>query len=171
PAYIGTGYQVTNTTAFDPKSAGLNLLHFQQISDNNCFAFGKAADGTIYELKFGAAYMGFIQLSPLHKRAFIQPSLITPLTKWAGAPGEIFYFNSGDKVYRYNPLNQEILPLVTDFGGKTVSMVKMIDNGNTLAAGVEGSLYFLDVSTGKFGDILKKYDGIPGSPVDVAIKN
>jgi hypothetical protein len=171
PAYIGTDYQVTTTTAFDPKNVGLDLLHFQQIGGINCFAFGKAADGTIYELKFGAAFMGFIQLSPQYKRAFAQPELITPLTKWAGAPGEIFYFNSGDKVYRYNPLNQEIRPLVTDFGGKTVSMVKMIDNGNTLVAGVEGSLYFLDVSTGKFGDILKKYDGIPGAPVDIAIKN
>ncbi|WP_207515362.1 PKD-like family lipoprotein [Longitalea luteola] len=171
PAYIGTDYQVTTTTPFDPKNVGLDLLHFQQIGGNNCFAFGKAADGTLYELKFGADFMGFIQLSPQYKRAFAQPGLITPLTRWAGAPGEIFYFNSGDKIYRYNPLNQEIRPLITDFGGKTVSMVKMIDNGNTLVAGIEGSLYFLDVSTGKFGDIVKKYDGIPGAPVDIAIKN
>ncbi len=31
---------------------------------------------------------------------------------------EVFYFTSGDKIYRYNPTNQDIRPLVTDFGGK-----------------------------------------------------
>lgn len=170
-AYIGTNYQVTDISAFDPKDVQLDLLHFQQINDNNCFAFGKAADGTLYEIKFGAAFMGFVQLSPVYKRAFPQPSLITATTQWAGTPGEIFYFTSGDKIYRYNPLNQEIKPLVTDFGGKAVSMIKVTYSGNTLIAGVDGTVYFLDISTGKFGDILKKYDGIPGSPVDVVVRN
>ena len=171
PAYAGTGYQVTDITPFDPKNLQLDLQHFQQINDNNCFAFGKAADGTVYEVKFGVAFMGFIQLSPVYKRAFPQQALITPTTKWDGSPGEIFYFTSGDKVYRYNPANQEVKPLITDFGGKAVTMVKIIDNGNTLVAGVDGTVYFLNVSTGKFGDVLKKYTGIPGSPIDVAVKN
>lgn len=169
-AYVGTGYQVTDITAFDPRNVQLDLLHFQQINDNNCFAFGKAADGTVYEIKFGAAFKGYVELSPVYKRAFAQPSLITATTKWAGTPSEVFYFTSADKVYRYNPLNQEIKPLVTDFGGKAVSMIKTTDNGNTLIAGVEGAVYFLDISTGKFGDILKKYNGIPGAPVDVAVR-
>jgi hypothetical protein len=49
-------------------------------------------------------------------------------------------------------------------------MVKRLDD-NTLAAGVEGTVYFLDISVGKSGNILKTYTGIPGSPVDVAVKN
>jgi hypothetical protein len=169
-AYIGTGYQVTDVTAFDPKNVGLDLIHFQQINDNNCFAFGKASDGTLYEIKFGVAFMGFIQISPVYSRPFAQPALITPTTKWAGAPSEVFYFTSADKIYRYNPLNQDIKPLGTDFGGKAVSMVKVTDNGNTLIAGVDGAVYFLDISTGKNGEILKKYVGIPGAPVDVTVK-
>jgi hypothetical protein len=167
PAYAGTGYQVTDVTAFDPLNVGLDLIHFQQINDNNCFAFGKAADGTLYEIKFGAAFVGVVKLSPLYKRAFSQPSLITPTTKWAGSQAEVFYFTSGDKIYRYNPTNQDIRPLTTDFGGKAVSMVKLTDGDNTLIAGVDGAVYYLDVSTGKFGDVIRKYTGIPGAPVDV----
>jgi hypothetical protein len=170
PAYIGTDYQVANTTEFDPKNMGLELIYFQQINNNNCFAFGTATDGKLYELKFGAAFMGFIQLTPEYKRAFSRADLITPTTQWAGAPSEVFYFSSGDKIYRYNPLNQDITALNTDFGGKPVSMVKVEDNGNTLIAGVEGTVYFLDISPGKFGDVLKKIDGIPGNPIDVAIR-
>ena len=169
-AYVGTSYQVTDITAFDPKNTGLDLLHFQQPNGTNCYAFGKSADGTIYEVKFGAAFMGFIQLSPIYKRVFPQPSLITATTKWAGASDEVFYFNSGDKIYRYNPANQDIKPLTTDFGGKTVSMVKLTNNDNTLIAGVDGTVYFLDVSPGKFGDIIQRYDGIPGAPVDVVVR-
>jgi hypothetical protein len=166
-AYIGTGYQTTNTTAFDPKNVGLDMWNFVQVNNNNCFAIGKAADGTIYEIKFGVAFIGVVQLNPLYKRPFTKPSLINADTKWAVAPNEVFYFNSGAAIYRYNPLNEEVKALTTDFGGKAVTMVKLSPDGNTLMAGVEGSLYYLNVSTGKFGDIIKKIDGIPGSPIDV----
>lgn len=169
-SYIGTGYQTTTTTAFDPKNVGLDLLHFQQINNQNCFAFGKAADGTVYELKFGAAFMGFVQLSPTYKRPFPQQALITPTTKWEAYVDEVFYFTSGDKVYRYNPTNQDLQPLVADFGGKAVTMIKQVDQ-NTLVAGVDGAVFLLDVSVGKSGNILKTYTGIPGEPVDVAIRN
>jgi hypothetical protein len=171
PAYIGTGYQVTNTAAFNPVSVGMDMIYFTQVNGNNCFAFAKGTDGNIYELKFGAAFMGFIQLSPEYKRVFAQQSLINADTKWAASPSEIFYFSSNDKIYRYNPLNQETKPLTVNFGGKKVTMVKLIDGGNTLLAGVEGSFYHLDVSTGKLGDVLKKVDGIPGSPIDAVIKD
>jgi PKD domain-containing protein len=167
PAYAGATYQVTDVTAFDPTNVGLDLIHFQQINDNNLFAFGKAADGTLYEIKSGVAFIGVVKLSPLYKRAFPQPSLITPTTKWAGSQAEVFYFTSGDKIYRYNPTNQDLRALTTDFGGKAVTMVKLTDSDNTLIAGVDGAVYYLDVSTGKFGDIIRKYTGIPGSPVDV----
>lgn len=167
PAYAGTGYQVTDVIAFDPLNIGLDVIHFQQINDNNCFIFGKAADGTLYELKFGAAFVGIVKISPLYKRAFVQPSLITPATKWAGTQGEVFYFTSGDKIYRYNPTNQDLRVLNTNFGGKAVTMIKLTDSDNTLIAGVDGAVYYLDISTGKFGDVIRKYSGIPGAPVDV----
>ncbi|MCS3800763.1 PKD-like family lipoprotein [Niastella sp. OAS944] len=169
-AYIGDGYQVTNTTAFDPKNVQLDLLHFQQINDNNCYAFGKAADGTLYELKFTPKFMGIVQVDPLYKRAFPQPALITANTKWAGSNSEEFYFTSGDKIYRYNPTNKDLKPLTTDFGGKAVTMIKLADDDNTLIAGVDGTVYFLDVSVGKNGEVFRKYTGIPGSPVDVTVK-
>ncbi|MFL5746758.1 MAG: PKD-like family lipoprotein [Niastella sp.] len=169
-AFSGANYQVTNTTAFDPKNIALDLIHFQQINDGPCYAFGKAADGTLYELRFLIAYMGFIQLSPDYKRPFAQPGLITPTTKWTGSKKEVFYFTSGDKIYRYNPTNQSFTPLTTDFGGKAVTMIKLSNDENTLMAGVDGTVYFLDISTGKNGDVLKKYTGIPGSPVDITVK-
>jgi hypothetical protein len=165
-AYIGTSYTVTDANAFDPTNIGLDALHFEQINFNNCYLFAKDASNTIYECMFTPRFMGFIQIQPMYKRPFPQPALITASTKWAGSPFEVFYFTSGDKIYRYNPTNQEIKPLTTDFGGKTVSMVKVIDLGNTLVAGTEGSLYYLDISTGKSGEVIKKYDGIPGAPID-----
>lgn len=166
-AYVGTGYQIESTTAFDPTNLGLDMWNFVQVNNNNCFAFGKGADGVVYELKFGAAFIGVVKLSPQYKRPFMRPDLITADTKWAVTPGEVFYFNSGSTIYRYNPLNEELKPLTTDFGGKTVSMVKLGPDENVLIAGTEGALYYLDISTGKFGDIIKKYTGIPGEPVDV----
>lgn len=169
-AYIGDTYQVESVAAFDPKNVGLEMVYFTQVNNNNCFAFARDAAGTLHELKFGAAFMGFIKLSPEYKRPFSQPALITPDTKWAATPAEIFFFTSGATIYRYNPLNQEIKPLVTDFGGKAVSMIKVVENGNVLLAGVEGALYHLDISTGKLGEVLKKIEGIPGAPVDATIR-
>lgn len=170
PAYIGTGYQVAGD-AFDPRSLGLDLLFFVQVNDGNCFAIGKDASGTLKEIKFGVVFMGIIQLKPEYIRNFSRPDLITPSTKWTNSPGEIFYFSSGSKVYRYNPTNEDFRALTTDFGGKDVTMIKLINGGNTMLAGTEGALYHLDVSTGKFGDILKKQTGIPGQTIDAVIRN
>jgi hypothetical protein len=171
-SYLGTNYQVTDITPFDPKNVQLDLLYFHQVGGADIYAFGKAADGTLYDLKFQTQFMGFVQITPAYKQAFPQPSLITPTTIWAGNinSGDVFYFTSGDKIYSYTPSNKQIIPLTTDFGGKNVTMLKMADNDNTLIAGVEGSLYFLDVSTGVFGNVIKKIDGIPGDPVDVVVK-
>lgn len=170
-AYIGTNYAVSNTLAFDPKNVGLDLWDFEQVNGTKSYAFGKGSDGVIYELSFGTDFTGTPLLSPLTMRPFVQQRLISTASLWQSTAAEIFYFTSGSKIYRYNPLNQDIKELITDFGGKKVSMIKLIDNDNKLIAGVEGSLYYLDVSTGKFGDILKKIDGISGAPVDVAIRD
>ena len=170
PAYAGTGYPVTDTTAFDPRNTRLNLWHLEQINSNNCYAFGKGDNDSIYRLKFGVNFIGVTQFAPMEKKPFPRQDLISINTKWASSPNEIFYFTSGAHIYRYNPLNEEIKVLTTDFGGKEVSMIKAVDDGNTLIAGVDGSVYFLDVSTGKFGDIKKKIDGVPGTPIDAVIK-
>lgn len=167
-AYVGSNYQVTDISQFDPKNIQLDLLFLQQIK-MNCFAFGKATDGTLYEVKFTPVYMGFVQITPVYKRAFPQPALITPTTKWAGTSnsGELIYFTSGDKIYRYEPSTQDLQPLAINFGGKNVSMIKMSADDHTLIAGVEGSLYYLDINTTILGSIIKKIDGIPGAPIDV----
>lgn len=170
PAYSGTEYQITGN-AFDPRNVGLDLLFFVQVNDGNCFAVGKDASGTLKEIKFGVQFMGFIMLKPEYIRDFAQPGLITPTTKWVNTPGEIFYFTSGSKIYRYNPTNEDFRQLTTDFGGKEVTMIKLIDGGNTMLAGTEGTLYHLDVSTGKFGDVIKKQTGIPGQTIDAVIRN
>ena len=170
PAYIGTGYQIQGS-AFDPTNVGLDLLFFVQVNDGNCFAVGKDASGTLKEIKFGVEFRGFILIKPEYIRNFAQPGYITPTTKWVNTPGEIFYFTSGSKIYRYNPANEDFRALSTDFGGKDVTMIKLIDGGNTMLAGTEGTLYHLDVSTGKFGDVLKKQTGIPGQTIDAVIRN
>lgn len=170
PAYIGTGYQVT-TTAFDPRNIGLDLINFVQVNDGNCFGIGKDASGNLKEFKFGVQFQGIILIKPEFIRNFARPDLITPTTKWTNSPGEIFYFTSGSKIYRYNPTNEDFRALTTDFGGKDVTMIKLIDGGNTMLAGTEGTLYHLDVSTGKFGDVIKKQTGIPGQTIDAVIRN
>jgi hypothetical protein len=168
PMYFGTQYSVIGT-AFDPTNVGLDLVTMMQVNKGNCFLFGTASDGTLYELKFSVNFTGPFQVTTIYKRAFVQPSLITATTKWQATDDEMFYFNSGSKVYRYNPTNQNLTQLTTDFGGKDVTMIKLIDQ-NTLVAGVDGSLYYLNISTGKNGDLIKKIDGIPGSPVDIAVR-
>lgn len=170
PAYIGTGYQVPDSSAFNPMNVGMSLLDFEQINDQNCYAFGREANDSIYELKFSAAFIGIIQLSPVYKRPFPHPELITPQTIWGSSPAEVFYFSSGSTIYSYNPLNQNLQALAANFGGKTITMIRMADQGNTLIAGVAGSVFFLDVSTGKNGNVVREIDGVPGSPVDVAVR-
>ncbi|HEV2482624.1 MAG TPA: PKD-like family lipoprotein [Puia sp.] len=169
PAYVGTNYPVTDSTAFSPITAGLDMLDFEQINDQNCYAFGTAND-TLYELKFGTAFVGNVQFSPQYKRPFIRPDLITPTTKWASSPAEVFYFSSGSTIYSYNPLNQAVTPLSTSFNGQAITMVKVADGGNTLITGVDGTVYFLDISTGHNGQLIKQINNVPGSPVDVTVR-
>ena len=49
-------------------------------------------------------------------------------------------------------------------------MLKASTDGNTLTTGVDGSVLFLDVSTGKYGDVIRRIDNIPGSPMDVYVR-
>src|SRR5690606_32734481 len=132
PAYIGTGYQALPGDGFDPLNVGLELLDIEQVNPADGYAFGKGSDGIIYELKYSMGFVGVIQITPVYKRPFVRQDLIAATTKWQATPAQIFYFTSGDKIYRYNPLNENLVPLTTDFGGKQVSMIKSIENGNTL---------------------------------------
>lgn len=169
--YFGTSYIVQPNAAFDPTNLGMDLLHLQAINGSRCYAYCKATEGNIYELKFSTNFndAGNPTFTAEQKTLFPKPQYITAATQWAATASEIIYLSSADKIYRYNPINQSFIQLTTDFGGKTVTMLKLLDQ-NTLLAGVEGTLYYLDVSTGKYGDLEKKIDGIPGSPVDVAVR-
>jgi hypothetical protein len=167
--YFGTAYGVDGD-AFNPMSVGMDLEHLQSINGRKAYAYFRTGDNTLYELSFEATFSTNMIFKPLAKRVFAQPALITADTKWASTANEIIYFTSGDKIYRYNPLNQDFRTLTTDFGGKPVTMIKVTENDNTLMAGIEGSLYYLDISSGKFGDLKKKVDGLPGKLIDVEVR-
>lgn len=169
PYYYGTQYTTTSTAAFDPTNVGMSLIHMEQINSGDCFAYCKGTDGTLYELKFTVSFTNSpYTFTPVYKRPFIQPSLIDENTKWQAAINGVLYIASGEKVYRYNPLNQEIRALETTFNGNTVSMIKLTDKQDTLIAGAGNSLYYMDISTGKYGVLAKTITGIPGQPVDIA---
>jgi len=169
--YMAAGYQVIPMTAegdpvFDPKDMKADLLSLMNIDPETTYAFGKADDGTVYEYKFqdvpGAFFIkGF--------RPFAGGSYVRPDSRWQASHFEIIYFTADDKIYRYNPVNEEVHALDADFGGKKVTMIKLQDD-DTLFAGVEGKFYYLDVSTGQNGTIISVVNNIPGSPVDAVLR-
>jgi hypothetical protein len=169
PYYYGTQYTATSTTAFDPTNVGMSLIHMEQINSGDCFAYCKGTDGIVYELKFTVSFTNSpYTFTPVYKRAFIQQTLINDDTKWQATNNGVLFMTAGDKVYRYNPLSQEVRALETSFNGNAVSMIKLSDNQDTLIAGAGNSLYYMDISTGKYGVLTKTITGIPGQPVDVA---
>jgi outer membrane protein assembly factor BamB len=134
------------------------------------YAFCDSA-GKVLELKFALDFLdGETKFQTIYKKEFPAANLLTADTRWQTSPIGVFFFTSGDKIYRYNPLNGEVKTLTSDFGGKAVTMIKVIEDGNKLIAGTEGSVYTLDISTGKYGDILQKKDGIPGKIIDIVVR-
>jgi hypothetical protein len=169
-AYYGTGYAVTNGV-FDPKDLKMDLLHLDRFSDNDLYAFGDSA-GKKIELKFRVEFNDSTQrFTPDYTREFPGASLLTAGTVWRSSPIGVFFFTSNERIYRYNPLNQELRELEANLGGKKVTMLKVQRSGNLLVAGVEGSIFYLDISTGKLGQVLAQYDGIPGIPKDVIVRD
>lgn len=169
PVFSGTNYPVTGS-AFDPKNVGMPIERLLHATNGICFAYCRAADNTLYELNFRAQFIQAaepIEFKTIQKRPFPRPELIKADTKWDITAGQIIYFSSGDAVYRYNPLNSDFTKLNTTFGGKNITMMKLLDD-YTLAVGVDGTITYLDVSTGVFGDVIKKIEGLPGTPVDMA---
>jgi hypothetical protein len=168
-SYYDTTYTVVGS-AFNPKQLSMDILYMNRFNDNELYAFCDSA-GKKVELKFAVDFTdSTARFTPSYKREFPGASLLTPATRWAASPIGIFFFSANDKIYRYNPLNNDMKPLVTDLDGKTVTILKVLQNGNLLIAGVQGSLYYLDISTGHQGELIKKIDGIPGSPADIIIR-
>jgi len=170
PTYFGTQYGVPSAPAFDPLNVGMDLVHMEQLNNTDCYAYCKGADGKIFELHFTVNFTGPFEFNPMGKREFIRQDLITADTKWQGAKNGVIYLATGTKVYRYNPLNQEVREMVTSFGEKTVSMIKLSEDETNLMVGTEGTIYQLDITTGKYGTLIKKTEGIPGAPVDIVIR-
>jgi len=171
PTYFGTQYTVIADTIFNPANLKMSLVHLQQINGGICYAYCKnPKNDSLYELKFNAEFNGPFQITALSKRAFAHPDWINSATLWQATQSEIIYFTNKDKVYRYNPLNQDFRTVAADFGEQTVTMLKILDQ-NTLAVGVKGGIYYLNISTGQNGTLIKHLDGLPGNVIDMAVIN
>ena len=167
--FFGTAYAVTGA-AFDPYNVGADLEKMLQINGGLCYAYLRES-GALQELKFNTQFNGPFEFNPIHKRAFKRPELVMPTTMWATTPNEIIYFTSGNSIYRYNPANEEFRVLNTIIEGDGITMMKILPDNNTLVAGTQGSIYYLNISTGSFGDLIKKVDGLPGNVLDMTERN
>ncbi|WP_256004635.1 PKD-like family lipoprotein [Pedobacter deserti] len=168
--YNGTNYEpgTAATPPFNPKNTGLsNLVYLKASISGTTYAFFREADGNTYELTFdNQLTAGTKRIIAQQKRVFKGSAQVQADSKWIRSSINIFYFSSNDKIYRYNPINEDLRVLEADFGGKKVSMLKISGDDNTLTVGVEGAMHTLDVSVGKNGNITKSINGIPGAPVD-----
>lgn len=168
--YLDTTYTVMDS-AFVPKNLKMDLLYMEKFSDNDIFAFCDSLGKTM-QLRFGIDWKNGKQLFRAREmKKFKGDSLVTATTKWAISPVGVFYFSGNGKIYRYNPLNEEIRELAATFGGKDITLLKVEQNGNLLVAGVEGEVHFLNTAIGQFGELLRKTTGIPGAPTDIFIRD
>ncbi|MCH7411396.1 PKD-like family lipoprotein [Belliella sp. DSM 111904] len=169
-AYYGVDYRVSTVgTGFDPKKPGLvSYSHMFYLNGSTSYAYGIDSLNNFVEFKFMLAGDNFVTD---YVRKFVRPDLINESNLWIGNQFGIIYFTSNEKIYRYNPLNEEIIALLADFGGKTVTMIEFVPNSDYIIAGTEGSLYYLDIGTGKTGNIVHQINGFVGAPVDVYIRN
>lgn len=171
-SYEGTSYSVDATsTGFDPKNIGMSdLIYMKAGESGTSYAFFRTADD-VQELTFSYDLNETNKTFRAdRKRTFKGSSLVNNDTRWTRNTLNIFYFSSNDKIYRYNPVNEDLRALDANFNGKKVSMIKISDDNNSLTVGTEGALYTLNISTGSNGNITQTIEGIPGSPVDIIIK-
>lgn len=172
-SYLGKDYVVDpDGTAFDPKNVGMDDLLFMQTGQAGTFyAFFKAPDGTINELGFSYNFDGGTKrVKALSKKVFAGAALVQTDSKWVRNTLNVFYFTSNDKIYRYNPLNEDLRVLDANFDGKKLTMLKISADDNTLTVGATGSVYTVNVSVGVNGVITKTINGIPGAAVDIVIR-
>ncbi|WP_165501848.1 PKD-like family lipoprotein [Pedobacter frigiditerrae] len=174
--YRGTDYVLDNSisqpNSFDPRNIGPVQLLYMKPASGISYAFVKDAAGNIQELSFRIAMENYATrtLSPIYKRSFKGSSLVNPETKWQRSAVSVFYFSSNDKIYRYNPVNEDLVLLEGTYNGKKVTMLKLSADGTQLRAGYEGAILTLDVSVGKNGNITQTQTGIQGSVIDQVIK-
>jgi hypothetical protein len=166
PMYFGTQYTSVNTEIFDPADVGMDLLQMVQVNNTDTYAFVKDHTGKVYELKFKANFSGPFLVTANHKKLFFHQEWINADTKMVASRIGYIYIGYQNKVFRYNPLNQQVQELKVNLPS-SVSLLKLDDDENTLIAGAGGSLYYLDIQVGKDGELLHKIDGIPGEVVDL----
>lgn len=167
--YLDTTYTVFDS-AFAPKNLKMDLIYMEKFSDNDIFAFCDSLGKTM-QLRFGIDWRdGRQRFNAREMKKFKGDSLVTATTKWAVSPVGVFFFSGNGKIYRYNPLNEEIRELNATFGGKEITMLKVEQNGNLLVAGTEGEVHFLNTAVGQFGELIKKVTGVPGAPRDILIR-
>lgn len=157
-------------TGFNPKKLGVDIFAMESLNNSVNLAFGRDETGQIYEYNF--AHEPGVVIRPKYRREFKGDSLVRADTKFVGTIYEDLYFNADDKIYKFNHINQKIVALDADFGGKKVTMIKLdkINGKDVLLAGTEGSLYYLDIDTGKNGNITYTLSGLTGDVIDVAIR-
>ena len=170
PTYFGTEYSVANRNIFDPTSVGMDLTEMVQINSTDTYAYCRDNTGVMQELMFNVNFNGPFTFTARHKRPFIRQELFTGKTKLIATRRGAIYIASGTAIYRYNPLNEELRTLNTIFNSD-VTMLKLSDDENTLIAGTANSLVYLNISVGNYGDLVSRVDGIPGSPIDIQIRN
>jgi hypothetical protein len=166
-----TSYAVVNSgTGFNPKKLGVDIFAMEQLNSSASLAFGRDKTGQIYEYNF--AHEPGVVIKPKYRREFKGDSLVRADTKFVGTIYEDLYFTSDDKIYKFTHINQKVVALDADFGGKKVTMIKLdkINGKDVLLAGTEGALYYLDIDTGKNGNITYTLDGLAGDVIDVAIR-
>ncbi|WP_454880450.1 PKD-like family lipoprotein [Sphingobacterium detergens] len=166
PMYFGTQYSAIGSDIFSPTNIGMDLLQLVQINNADTYAYVKNANGQIYELMFNANFAGPFNFTSGHKRLFIRPEWITADTKMLASRSGYIYIAAQNQIFRYNPLSEQMQSLKTDIKGE-VTMLKLEDDESTLIAGAAGTLYYLDIQVGKSGELVKKIEGIPGSPIDM----
>lgn len=173
-SFTGTTYKVGGTeSAFDPKNLGLDNLIFMRAVSGNSYAYFRTAAGETYELAFNLAMDDYNNrtITPRSKKVFKGSSSVKSDSKWVKSAVDIFYFSSDDKIYRYNPIIEDIRQLSADLAGKKVTMLQLSADGNDLRVGVSGAVHTLDVRVGETGKIKHTILGIPGNPIDLVIKN
>jgi hypothetical protein len=171
-SYTGTEYTVTGT-AFDPKNVGMTDLIFMNAAAGTSYAFFKDGAGQVYELSFFVDmndYQNKRSIRVEYKRVFKGAANLRADSKWQRSPLDVYYFSSDDKIYRYNPVNESLTLLPVNFGGRKVTMMQLDKDGNILTAGVEGSIFTIEVGVGKDPSKAEVINGIPGTPVDIVIK-
>lgn len=177
-SYNGSDYSIDDITygnKFDPAHMGMSNLLFMQAVSGTSYAFFKDNDSNIWEYSFVLSMDDYNNrtISPVYKRAFVGASFVQSDTKWQKSQLDVFYFTSGSTIYRFNPINQQLKALNANLGGKKVTMIKLSPDGKTLMAGVDGSIYYLDISVGKDGSTFSEptINGLPGTPVDAVTQN